>query len=433
MALVVVVLAVLLVAANAVAAGPVVGLGDQNASTLTDSRFTSLGISEVRLIVPWDGAYSDRVTIGGWLFAAASSGLHPMVAFEHARGDACPDSPCALPSVEDYARAVHEFHTSWPAVDTFEAWNEANHVTQPTARGPGHAAGYYDALTAECPTCTIVGADLLGGENVASWLATFDRTVTTPVKVWGLHNYADANYGTAQDTDELLGLTTGEVWITETGGIVELQRPNNPWTYSVQRAAQATRTAFAIADSRATRITRMYLYNWVAGRPMDVGLTNPDGTLRPSYAVLAARLQPDAPTPAPADGTGTGTGTGRRLGAAAHGVDGAQPTSASARGPLGLAAARMLSRRVRARPRGAVRLSIACPRSGPRCQGRVTAGRWLTGATGYALATGARGHTHLRLTQAARRRLRKTGLLHVGVVVSNIRYSVVVTGPHRGP
>ena len=33
---------------------------------------------------------------------------------------------------------------------TYAPWNEANHVSQPTAKTPKSAAEYYDALRKEC-------------------------------------------------------------------------------------------------------------------------------------------------------------------------------------------------------------------------------------------------------------------------------------------
>ena len=77
--------------------------------------------------------------------------------------------------------------------DTYGAWNEANHVKQPTYRKPKRAAQYYNILREECAGCTILAADLLDSKNMLSWLATFKRYAKRP-KLWGLHSYQDSNH-----------------------------------------------------------------------------------------------------------------------------------------------------------------------------------------------------------------------------------------------
>jgi hypothetical protein len=92
-------------------------------------------------------------------------------------------------------------------------------------------------------------------------------------------------------------LVDGEVWITETGGIVSWTR----WPYDEARARASVERAFALADARADRIARLYLYQWRAGpaEDWDSGLLRPDGSPRPSFAALAERLRPREPVPPP--------------------------------------------------------------------------------------------------------------------------------------
>ena len=58
------------------------------------------------------------------------------------------------------------------------------------------------------------------------------------------------------------------------------------------RAAGALRRMFSIARS-TTRIKRLYIFQWT-GSPsrarFDAGLTNPDGSARPGYRVVAREL-----------------------------------------------------------------------------------------------------------------------------------------------
>ena len=79
----------------------------------------------------------------------------------------------------------------------------------------------------------------------------------------------------------MLSVTRGQVWLTETGGIVKFGRdfPRSP-----RRAAARTRYMFQLAK-RFSRIKRIYNYRWF-GEPrsarFDAGLVNPDGSARPA-------------------------------------------------------------------------------------------------------------------------------------------------------
>ena len=59
-----------------------------------------------------------------------------------------------------------------------------------------------------------------------TWRATCARSMRkakgTP-RLWGLHNYQDVNCRTSADTRLMLSRSRGEVWLTETGGIVKLR------------------------------------------------------------------------------------------------------------------------------------------------------------------------------------------------------------------
>ena len=96
-------------------------------------------------------------------------------------------------------------------------WNEANHAGGYTARHPGAVARLYDAAVRECPSCRIVGADVLDSENMLPWVRAFQRAARHPVRIWGLHNYIDARRGSDRRTRALLAATRGQVWFTETG------------------------------------------------------------------------------------------------------------------------------------------------------------------------------------------------------------------------
>ena len=211
------------------------------------------------------------------------------MAFEHLRGDNCPSAPCTLPSAATYRADVAAFIAKFPQVKTYTAWNEANHVSQPTASHPEQAAAYYQQLSAACPSCTVVAGDVLDSGSYVQWLRRFQTVATA--SLWGLHNYSDVTYGTTSGTDAVLAAVPGTLWIEETGGIVVRRDAAGRilLAYDEARAARAVSAAFTIAAQRP-RIGRVYVYQWQTSSDaqFDAGLIRPDGSARPSYDALAA-------------------------------------------------------------------------------------------------------------------------------------------------
>src|SRR3954453_7386899 len=74
------------------AAGPPIGIGDQDASSFANTRFRRLGVRTTRLVMPWDAVFHDRAWLDGWMTAARRAHLRPLVAFSYARSDSC-DQP----------------------------------------------------------------------------------------------------------------------------------------------------------------------------------------------------------------------------------------------------------------------------------------------------------------------------------------------------
>jgi hypothetical protein len=250
--------------------------------------FRRLDVRRARLVTAWDSAYVgfERQIVTAWLAAARDAGVEPFVAFNHSRVH-----PRALPSVAEYTRAVEAFRRRWPGVRVFSPWNEINHSSQPTADHPERAAAYYEALKRICSGCTVVAADVLDQRGMGTYLARFRAALHGPVPhLWGLHNYSDTNRFRDRGTRELLADVPGEVWLTETGGILQFGRgfPPDP-----ARQARATSYAFHLARTSA-RITRLYLYNWTGAPPsarFDAGLVGPDGQPRPAYRVVERILE----------------------------------------------------------------------------------------------------------------------------------------------
>jgi hypothetical protein len=270
-----------------------VGIGDQKPGTFADERFRALGVQHTRYITPWNSIYEDPALLDSWMSAARAAGMRPLIAFSAGARDRCPSHPCRLPSIGAYRRAVAAFIQRYPWVRTYQPWNEANHASQPTARNPKRAAQYYNALRQLCRGCRIVAADVLDSTNMERWLAEFQKTATRP-RTWGLHNYTDTNRFRTSGTERLLRAVSGQVWLTETGGIVSFRTHEGRVVFrrSPRRAAKATRHLFRLAGKHRRRIKRVYLYHWSsdAENRFDAGLIDPRGLPRPAFYVVRNEL-----------------------------------------------------------------------------------------------------------------------------------------------
>lgn len=265
---------------------PAIGIGEQQAAMFKDRRFTDLGIRKVRLVTAYDAARvgfeRDLVTV--WLAEARRTGSEPFITFGHSRVN-----PKKLPTVREYRSAFRAFRRRFPEVRVFAPWNEINHSSQPTSSAPRRAAQYYNVVKAECPTCVVLAGDVLDQAGMVGYLRSYRRHLEGEPTIWGLHNYADTNRFRSSGLRDMLAAVKGEVWLTETGGIVKFGR-NFP--RDEQRAARAVRYAIKLARDNE-RVTRIYLYNWTGAERdarFDAGLIGPDGATRPAYDVLREEL-----------------------------------------------------------------------------------------------------------------------------------------------
>ena len=265
-----------------------VGIGEQGLAMFTDSNYKALGIRTVRLVTAYDAVAVrfERDIVDQWLAGAAAAGAEPFITFGHSRVH-----PRKLPSVAEFRTAFRAFRTRYPAVKLYAPWNEINHKSQPTADAPERAADYYNVVRAECPDCTVLAGDVLDQPGMVRYVKRYRSRLQGTPKVWGLHNYSDTNRFRSTGLRALLATVTGDVWLTETGGVVQFGR-NFP--RDEQRAARAV--SFALRQARThKRVKRIYLYNWTGGKPadrFDAGLVGPDGKPRPAYARLKDGLKP---------------------------------------------------------------------------------------------------------------------------------------------
>jgi len=288
--------------ASASAAPATVGISDQEAGAYLDPLLAWTGVAQARVILPWDVAFrADAARFDQVLSVAHNTYMNILVSFEHRSNEDCAGGPCYLPTASQYRLAFAAFHQRWPYVKTISPWNEANHPSQPTANHPGAAAAYYREVRDVCPGCRVLGAEVVDISNLEPWLRRFKAALSSTPRLWGLHNYGDVTRRRDTMTRRMLRTVPGDVWLTETGGLVRFQLRNGsiPWPYDEQRAARSIEYTFALADKHP-RISRVYLYNWrsVPWLRWDSALLSASGEPRPSFYALAARLRPGDKVPA---------------------------------------------------------------------------------------------------------------------------------------
>ena len=95
----------------------------------------------------------------------------------------------------------------------------------------------------------------------------------------------------------MLRLTSGQLWFTETGGLVVRReykgsKVTRVQRYSQRHAARATKHVFKLA-CLSPRIRRVYFYHWQAPPIVtnwDSAFLGPKGRVRPAYRTLKRRL-----------------------------------------------------------------------------------------------------------------------------------------------
>jgi hypothetical protein len=277
-----------LVAVPAAQAKPRVGISEQSPAMFDQANWSKLRLKRVRYILPWDYARhaGNHAEVTSFMNAARAHRQEVLVTFNASRGCFVNNryrktKACKAPSQAAYKAAVRAFRREFPYTRVFTPWNEVNHISQPTYRKPKLAAKYYKSLKSVCKRCTVMAADVLDSSDVKSYLRKFQRATKGKGRIWGLHNYKDVNRRQSKGVRNVLSVTRGQVWLTETGGIVKF---GNDFPYSKARAAARTKYMFKLTK-RYSRLNRIYVYRWF-GAPrserFDAGLVNADGSSRPS-------------------------------------------------------------------------------------------------------------------------------------------------------
>lgn len=270
-----------------------VGIGDQKAHMFADPRFLSLGLSYARRAVAWDAldVGYQSADIGGWLRAARAARVSPLISFDHSRRDG---HHRILPTVKQFRHQFARFHARYPWVTDYATWNEANYCGEITCHHPDLVAAYYHVMRSVCRSCRILGAELLDVPGMLAWQRAFERAAHVSPHYWGLHNYVGANRFSTASTRSLLASTRGEIWFTETAGLVARRNHSAiSFPQSAAHAANVTQFIFSKLTRLSRRVARVYLYQWDTSTPTDSwdsALIGLDGSARPAYAVLRRTL-----------------------------------------------------------------------------------------------------------------------------------------------
>ena len=276
------------------------GIGDEQPEMFGNPLWTQLHMKIVRYIAPYDAAtrpYSlDKAKV--WIQDAEAKHEQILVAFYHSEY-----TPTKLPSVALYKKDVQKFIKLFPRVKQYQAWDESNRgnvahsFSSPSASA---TAQYYQQLIRVCDGCTVLGLDVLDQANITPtlrYISEFKREIvklrTVMPKIWGLHNYSDINRLESVRTHELVNAFGGQVWLTETGGLVQFE-PTFPNKHGagLTRAANALKYMFSLAASQP-QIKRLYIYDWTGGlnsTRFDAGLMNAHDQPRPGYVVVCKQL-----------------------------------------------------------------------------------------------------------------------------------------------
>lgn len=300
--------AALMVPATAADAAQI-GISDQNAVTFQSPLFPQLKSKYARYVLPYDfrTTPTQLVRFNQWYAAAKAQDQRILVSFEHSRKSA--SAARKLPSDKAYEKELRAFKKAYPDIRDISVWNEVNRQSraggegQPTAgvKNAKYAARYFNIgrKVFAGSKYKVVGLDLLDEQNVGGAVSYLKRfrselrklTTATP-RYWGIHNYSDTNRFSETRTKRLIKEigSKGEIWATETGGIVQL---GTSFTFSVERANAALGCMFTIAKDNK-RIKRLYVYNFVGAQagslePFDAGLVDANGTPRPGFATVVAR------------------------------------------------------------------------------------------------------------------------------------------------
>jgi hypothetical protein len=276
------------------------GIGNETAGMFRNQLWKNLHTKIVRYVAPYDAAVHVPSLNNAITFIQGAEASHEqvLVAFYHSEY-----TPTKMPSTATYKHDIEKFIKLFPRVRQYESWDEANRGNEPhqfSSPSATLAAQYYQQLIRVCKGCTAIGLDVLDAENISptlTYIAEFKHEIghleTVMPKIWGLHNYSDINRMESWRTNDLVKALGGQVWLTETGGLVKFGGafPNKNGS-GLTRSAKVLKYMFAVAGSHP-QIKRLYIYDWNGGTAstrFDAGLTNIHEQARAGYVTVCRQL-----------------------------------------------------------------------------------------------------------------------------------------------
>jgi len=291
--------------AHAASAPFIVGIADQHPFFATDDRFTPLGITHARIYLPWDlfSVKSQVQYADDYMQAMHKAGIDVLVTFSQSRRGGKFNS--VNPTTAQMTSTIKAYRKKWPFLKEFATWNEVNLEK----KNPAMVAKWWMALRKACPTCTILGAELVDRapannqksvsqaavkKDISTWVKGFLKaTHGKQPTAWGLHNYDDANLNHTYGTKALLAAVKGQVWFTETGGLVSRHSSSKIKMPEGQaHATAATKFILTKLARISSRIKRVYLYEWTdSTETWDSAFTGPKNETRSSLTYLTSFMK----------------------------------------------------------------------------------------------------------------------------------------------
>jgi hypothetical protein len=271
---------------------PVIGIGEQNREIFANRHFKALGVRHVRVITAWNSLRVpwQRAELDAYMAAARAAGARVLLGFGHARS-ARRKVRRRVPGVREFTKEFLRYKKRYPFVKDWLTWNEANHCGEPTCHKARRVARFYNNIRHNCYGCSVVAADVLDTPTMPQWVRQFRRTARDDKLIWGLHNYIDANRFRTSGTRALLkAAPRGQIWFTETGGLVVRRNGSRiAFPGNKRHAARATKQVFRLARL-SPRVRRIYIYHWQPSRARlpswDSALVDARGRPRPAYRVV---------------------------------------------------------------------------------------------------------------------------------------------------
>ena len=276
------------------------GIGDEHVQMFAQPIYQRLHTKIVRYIAPYDAVRHAAL-------AELRDRLHPrrrtdgeqvLVAFYHSEF-----TPTVLPSVSQLSARRRKIRQALPprapvpVLGRVQPRQRPGRLLEPLGRG---RRALLPGAVARLQGLHRIGLDVLDAYNIEptlAYIAEFKREIgrlqTVMPSIWGLHNYSDINRLQSWRTHQLVRALGGQVWLTETGGIVKFAGEfSNVHGSGLRRSAKVIKYMFAVAGA-IPQIKRLYIYDWTGGTAstrFDAGLTNSRNQPREGYVAVCRAL-----------------------------------------------------------------------------------------------------------------------------------------------